>query len=442
MLNRFLNHINKNQLGNAESKTLLAVSGGIDSACMARLYHEAGFNFAIAHCNFQLRGKESDGDQKFVENLASQFGCELFIQKFDTLSFCKENGVSVQMGARELRYNWFQKISDKNNFHTIAIAHNRNDIAETMLINLIRGTGLKGLTGIKAKMGKIVRPLLFASREEITTYAKAQDVAYREDSSNKDTKYHRNLIRKKILPLMQKINPSLIDTLIQEADIFNSSYQAYRNEIENIRMAITIEESPSVKLSIAKIQSLSMSAPILYDLLTPYDFTYSDAEDIMNGLNGESGKKFQSDKYVLIKDRNSLIIEAINKTDANREYYIGEDILKIREPIHLDFIKQVQKKSFIIPRTKNVVALDFDKLKYPLKLRHWKEGDSFIPFGMKGKKKLSDFFTNQKINILDKKKIWLLLSGNDIVWIVNWQIDERYKITSETKNILSISLNN
>lgn len=441
MLEQFLKHIDLNSLGRKEKKILVTVSGGIDSIAMLKLYDAAGYSFSIAHCNFQLRGEESDGDEKFVRKLAKEYGVEIFVERFNTSEFCLQKKISVQMGARELRYTWFSKLATENSFDYIAVAHNKNDIAETMLLNLIRGTGLKGLTGIKPKAGNIIRPLLFASRKEIDKYVLEKSLVFREDSSNKETKYFRNLIRAEIIPCMEKINPSLLNTMIKESEVFNSSYQLYQKEIDALQKAIIVTEGSSVRLSILKLKSLRITAPVLYDLLRPYKFSLSDIEDILAGLNSESGRKFHSEKFSLIKDRNFLIIEDENELKEKGEYFIEEGISTISNPIKLS-IKQVKNSpDFTIPRSNKTIAIDYDKLSFPLILRHWREGDYFVPLGMNGRKKLSDYFIDQKVNILDKKKFWLVISGNDIVWIVGKQIDERYKVGPQTQNILKLSLN-
>jgi tRNA(Ile)-lysidine synthase len=442
MLDIFLKYLNKHELVDQKDHLLLAVSGGIDSVVMTQLFYKAGYQFAIAHCNFQLRGAESEEDQKFVEQLAKKYDCRLFVRRFETKEFCSKKGISVQMGARELRYSWFKELLRKNDYQKIAIAHNKNDIAETQLINLIRGTGLKGLTGIRTKTKHLIRPLLFASREDIEHYAKDQYITFREDSSNIDTKYHRNLIRQEIIPLMQKINPSILDTLIQESEIFDATYQVYKKEIDGTKKAITIKQTYPIELSIAKILSLRLSAPILYELLNQYDFSYSDTSDILNSLTSESGKQFYSDSHILLKDRTTLIIDKTEPESKDEVLDIFENTTSLNEPLRMTLNRQKYDPEISIPDNNFSVCLDYDKLQFPLKLRHWNQGDFFIPLGMKGRKKLSDFFIDNKINRLEKKKIWLLISGSDIVWLIGYQIDDRYKICGNTKNVLTIKVKN
>jgi tRNA(Ile)-lysidine synthase len=442
MLNKFLSYINENQLFKSRQKILLAVSGGIDSTVMTDLFAKASVHFAIAHCNFKLRGKESDEDQLFVNELAEKHKAKFYSVEFNTTEYAQTEGISIQMAARDLRYYWFKMLAAQEGYDHIAVAHNRDDVAETMLINLIRGTGLKGLTGIKPVHEQLIRPLLFASRSEIEEYAAAEKIAYREDSSNNETKYYRNLIRNVIIPQMKKINPSLNETLTMEAEIFTSIYVHYKKELDQICKTITVENSEHLVLSIPKIQALRLTPPVLYDILTPFGFSYSDVTNIMNSLQTTPGKKFVSAKYILIKDRNTLLIEKISHNTENGQFEITSGINELSVPVSLSLHRFKMDNNFRMPGSPESVVFDCDKLSFPLTIRKWKEGDFFIPLGMKGRKKLSDFFIDRKVNMLKKKKVWLLLSGEDIIWIIGYQTDDRYKITPETKNVLQVSLKN
>lgn len=441
MLDRFLTYNTENKLFTNKHKILLAVSGGIDSMVMMHLFYEAKFDIHLAHCNFKLRNIESDKDEIFVLKAADKFKLRSHIKSFETIRYSKNNKISVQMAARELRYNWFNELAEKHNYDRIAIAHNRDDLVETFLINLSRGTGIKGLTGMNAKQNKIVRPLLFASRKEIEEYVKINNVEYREDSSNKDTKYQRNLIRHKIIPLFEKLNPSFKETIFRETNVLRSTAKVYEQELQNILKAITVHRKPSHVLSIQKILSLRLGPEILYDLLSIYGYSYSTVQDICSSLDGEPGKLFYSDKYTLLKDRKTLVIEKIKRSDKKESFEIKEGAIRIEHPLHLSFSAETRNKDFNIPGGKTSISLDLDMVCYPLELRKWKKGDYFYPLGMKNKKKLSDFFTDRKINRLDKDKVWVLTSKNEIVWIVGHQIDERYKVRPDTVNLLHISLN-
>jgi len=440
MLKKFVDYIESQNLVDGKDKILLTVSGGIDSISMAHLFHKAGFSFDIAHCNFKLRGYESEGDQEFVQKLAKKYGCDFYSRNFDTKEYAQNNSVSIQMAARELRYQWFNELANQHKYSRIAVAHNRNDIVETMMINLIRGTGLKGLTGIKSRQESIIRPMLFASRTEIVSYVANEKLEYREDSSNKETKYHRNLIRKEIIPLIEQINPSFTETVIEESEVFQSVNSLYQNELEKIRRAITLPDKNKVILSIPKIISLRLTAPVIFDLISCYGFSYSDSKNLLNVLNAEPGKKFISTSYILLKDRKTIIIEEVKKPGVDKKYFIDENSHSISNPVKLTIRKFIKDSDFRIPTSSKIAVLDIDKLVFPLHLRHWEKGDYFIPLGFKGKKKLSDFFIDRKINLFEKDNIWLLLSENKIVWVVGYQLDDRYKVTQETNSILQIEL--
>lgn len=440
MLRKFIQYIGSHNLAGKNDKILLTVSGGIDSVCMAHLFYQTGYTFGIAHCNFKLRGKESDGDQVFVQQLAEKYECKIYYKDFDTKEFAQQSNLSIQMAARELRYQWFDELADKYDYSRIAVAHNRDDYIETILINLIRGTGLKGLTGIKPRKGKIIRPVLFAARKEITDYVKKEKLTYREDSSNSDIKYHRNLIRNKILPLIGQINPSFTDTLIGESEIFQSVHSIYQKEIEKIRDAISLQDKNKIIYSIPKIQSLRLNAPMIFDLISPFGFNYSDSKNLLEMLNTGPGKKLISGSHILLKDRKTIIIEKINTTETGKIFSIDQNSAGISEPVKLSLKKYKKNSACKISTASTIASVDYDKLAFPLSLRHWKKGDYFIPLGLKGKKKLSDFFIDRKVNLLDKEKIWLLISENNIVWVVGYQLDDRYKVTPETKNILQIGL--
>ncbi len=441
MLEKFLVYIADNRLLTDKHKVLLAVSGGIDSIVMMHLFHEAKFKPNIAHCNFNLRATESDDDELFVLEMAKKLNMRHHTASFETTDYAGKNNLSVQMAARELRYNWFNELAKKFNYDCIAIAHNRDDLVETLLINLSRGTGIKGLTGIKPKQNKIIRPLLFASRSKIEEYAKLRKIKYREDSSNDNIKYQRNLIRHKIIPLFEKLNPSFKETIVRESEILYSTYKVYKQDLEKINKEITIQYTPDHVLSIGKILSLKLTPEILYDLLDEYGFSYSTVQNIFNSLKEESGKLFYSRNYVLLKDRKTLVIEALQKTIHDESFELKRDITNIDFPIHLRFSENTKDENFKLSTGKKSIALDFDLLSYPLKLRRWQKGDYFYPLGMKNKKKLSDFFMDRKINRLDKEKLWLLTSETDIVWIVGHQIDDRYKVTSKTMHLLLITIN-
>ncbi len=441
MLESFKHYIEENELAQEGQKLLLAISGGIDSMVMMHLFNELGnFPFAIVHCNFQLRGEESDKDQNFVRNMAEQNYKEFYTINFDTKQFALKNRISIQMAARELRYKWFLKLAKAHQFDRIAIAHNQDDIAETMIINLVRGTGIKGLTGIKPISGVTIRPLLFASRLEIENYAEQHAINFREDSSNAEVKYKRNLIRHKIMPLLQELNPSIRQTLSQETEIFSAAWNIYQRKIDSIKKVSFSKKGGRYLVDIHKLIKLKINSPLLYDVLSAFEFSYPVVKDIINSLNTEPGRRFYSTKYVLLKDREYLIIEKIDESSIEQTYEIREDLTEINFPVQLSINKFHRNNDFTYPKTASTASLDMDTLKFPLTLRHWQEGDFFYPLGMEGKKKLSDFFTDIKLDLLGKKRIWLLTSENEIVWILGHRIDNRFKITPQSQNIMQIEI--
>ncbi|MCK4662226.1 MAG: tRNA lysidine(34) synthetase TilS [Bacteroidales bacterium] len=437
MEHSFLQFIKNNNLFKITDKILLAVSAGIDSVVMADIFFKSKIVCSIAHCNFHLRDNEANEDEIFVKNLAEQYKMPFYKIDFNTKEFAKQHNLSLQMAARDLRYEWFEKIRKENDYQHIAIAHNKNDSIETFLINIARGTGIKGLTGIKPKSGKIVRPVLFAYREDIEKYAKENSIEYREDSSNKSLKYHRNKIRHQLIPIFKEINPnfeqSITDTIqnLKETDkIFNSYIEIIISEL--------IEYKDDTWL--IKIESLKKLEPLhtyLFEILKPFAFSKQTIRDISNSFDKISGKTFFSDNFKLIKDRNYLIIKKI-EDKAEKTYLIEDKIKEINEPVKLKISLINKSKDFKISSNPDIAYLDYEKLFFPLSLKKWGKGDKFIPLGMKTSKKLSDFFIDNKLSIYEKENTWILLSNGKIVWIIGYRIDDRFKITEKTRKILII----
>ncbi|MBI4648544.1 MAG: tRNA lysidine(34) synthetase TilS [Bacteroidia bacterium] len=439
MLNIFKQYIKANNLFNNTNRLLIAVSGGIDSVVLLDLIVKAGFKTGIAHCNFKIRSKESDHDEKFVRNLAKKYGLPVYINHFNTKKYAKEKGISVQMAARELRYEWFEQIRQEKNFDYIVIAHNRDDVAETFLLNLARGTGIRGLTGIKNKSGKIVRPLLFSTRKEIEKYCRFNNLSYREDSSNKSEKYSRNLVRHKIIPLFNKLNPDFSNTIIKNSEHLSEIQQIFNNTItEKLHKTFITNDNNIFEINIPKIRALQPLQTYLFEFLRLYNFTSSVTEKIIKSLDSQAGKLFYSPTHRLIKDRKNLIIHPIVQNN-NIRFFIEKDTANIEFPLHLSIKRVSFRQNFSIPPEPAIACLDEDKIIYPLILRHWRSGDYFLPFGIKGKKKLSDFFTDLKLSVFEKENIWILETGDKIVWIVGHRIDNRFRISSGTKNILKIT---
>jgi len=399
------------------------------------LFRRSGFQVGIAHCNFHLRGSESDGDEEFVHQLSRQYNLTYHVAHFNTDEYAREKKLSIQMAARELRYNWFEEICDQHGYSHIATAHNQDDVIETFLINLGRGTGLRGLSGIKPKSGRIIRPLLFASRSDIENYANDCMLEYREDSSNISVYYTRNKIRHEIIPLFEEINPSFRPSLIETIRKLNETEGIYLNTIENIINELVEHKDDKILIDLEKLDSLPNKLTILFEILSGYQFLSSQIASIIDSLKAHSGKQFYSGTHRLIKDRNTFIITPLKEQESKR-YYIDEGMEQIAEPISMDFLVVDRSGSFSIPKEKNIACLDLEKLNFPLILRKWNEGDYFQPLGMAHKKKLSNFLIDEKLSIADKEDQWLLISGDDIIWVVNRRIDERYKVTTQTSQVL------
>jgi tRNA(Ile)-lysidine synthase len=405
---------------------------------MAELFHQAGFTFAIAHCNFHLRGDESDRDEKFVRSLAANYGVRLFVEHFNTTSFARKNKLSIQMAARELRYRWFDKLLDQEGYDGVATAHHLDDQIETFFINLSRGTGIAGLHGILPKQGKIIRPLLFATRAELEKYARENQVLYVEDSSNRSLKYTRNRIRHRIIPEFEKLNPSFREAMQETIYKIRDAEDIFNGIVDKEKKRLLVPTESGWKIEIAELKKLSPIMTWLYALLSGFDFTSAVADDILASLEEQPGKMFHSPTHRLVKDRGHLLIAPnfMDDPDIRFEVYpdSGGDL-----PVRFEF-QMIPGKPADLRTGSETIFLDHDKLELPLTIRRWREGDHFIPFGLKNRKKLSDFFIDMKFSLIQKENTWLLCSGEDIVWIVGVRPDERFKVTDDTKKVLQVRL--
>lgn len=433
--------VNEQRLFSKNDRILLALSGGVDSVVLAELLLELGYTFSAAHCNFHLRGEESNRDAEFVIKWAERKKVKLFVQDFDTYAYMQEKGISLEMAARELRYSWFENIMQENQFDYLLTAHHADDSAETFFINLLRGTGIAGLHGILPKNGNIIRPLLFATRKSILDYAESKNIQFVEDSTNSETKFLRNKIRHRVIPVLKEISPDFDSVIRKNIERLRDTETIFRSAIEKVKDEIIIREKENIKISIAELQRLHPIGIYLYEILSDYDFNESVVNNVSMVLDAESGKRFYSKTHCLLKDREHLLIYPIDKDEKETNYSIDAEITSIIEPFKAK-IEVLKDLNFIsVPKKANVAMLDMDLLNFPLELRHWKQGDSFVPFGMKKKKKLSDFFTANKYSLLDKERQWLLCSGNEIVWVVGKRIDDRFKISNSTKSVLKIEIN-
>lgn len=440
MLENFKKYKEENLLFSDDETILLAISGGIDSMVLCDLFLKSSYKFAIAHCNFQLRGEESFRDENFVTNYCNKNNITLHKIRFDTYKHMDIEGISLQMAARDLRYRWFEDLLQENNYKYLATGHHGDDSIETFLINIIRGTGIAGLHGIQHKINNIIHPLLFTNREEISAYAKKNNIEFVEDSTNSSTKYTRNKIRHELIPLIKEISPNFQRTILKEIERFKETEQVFRTVIDQAKQEIFAFENDRINISIEKIKNLNPQRIYLYEFLNEYNFNESTINSILESIyEKSSGKQFFSETHRIVKDREYLIMTQ-NNIINNNEYHISDNLTSIKFPLSLEmeFLKDL---SFIkIPKTKDIAMLDADKLEFPLILRKWKKGDYFYPYGLKGEKKISEFYKNLKYSIVDKENQWLLCSNDDIVWVIGQRIDDRYKITNKTKTIYRIEL--
>lgn len=420
-------------------KFLLAVSGGIDSMVMLHLFNSHNLNCGVAHCNFQLRGDESDADENFVREQASKLYFKIFVTRFETKEYAEENHLSIQMAARELRYNWFTKLLKAHQFDYLAVAHNSDDAMETFFINLGRGSGIGGLTGIRPVTDTIVRPLVLTSRSEIEAYAAEKQIPHREDSSNASDKYLRNYIRHKIIPGFKEVFPHFRETMVQNLNRLADASLLYSQALQGELANLVHHNNNLIYINISKLLQTQVPKTILYEILKDYAFSSAMVDDIFHAANAIPGKYFCSATHKLVKDREYYILSQLEK-DMPHRFYIEEGATSIEQPVPMRFEIFDKTPDFSIEKDPATALLDFDKIAYPLMLRKWQTGDYFVPLGMKDMKKISDFFIDNKLSVIEKEETWLLTSGNQIVWIVGKRIDNRFKITESTTKLLRISL--
>ena len=435
MLQKITNHIRDHFPFLKGKKVLVAISGGLDSVVLAHLITELNFDISLAHCNFQLRGKESNLDEAFVLQISKEKTLPVFIKKFDTEIFAKKNKLSIQIAARQLRYKWFEELISEHHFDYVLTAHHADDNLETFLINLTRGSGLDGFTGIPAINRNIIRPLLTSSRDEILTFAKEKNIEWREDESNSSIKYVRNKIRHQVIPVLKEINPNLLETFSKTSKNLQESNQIIEDRVSEIISEVVSKENDITKFDIEKLKSLSNPKAYLYQILKTYNFT--EWNDISNLLSAQSGKQIFSETHRLLKDRGFLLLSKNTPKSNDKKFLIKQYQTEVQEPIHI----RIEKVNEISTVNNQIIYVDADLLKFPLTLRKWKNGDYFYPKGMEGKKKISNYFKDKKLSLLEKENIWLLCSSeNDIVWIVNERNDRRFLATKSTNTILKISI--
>jgi len=435
MHNTLKKHI-KNRLSFlSSSKLLIAISGGVDSVVLTHLCHKLKLDFALAHCNFNLRGKESDADEQFVIHLAENLDKEVFIESFETNTYARNNKLSTQMAARELRYDWFNRLAEHLGFEYILTAHHADDNLETFLINLSRGTGIGGLIGIPEINENVVRPLLPFSREDIKEYAKSEHLKWREDSSNASNKYLRNKLRHDVIPHLKEVNPQLLQNFNKTIEYLKDSKDIIKDRIDSISNHVIQDVNTNgIRYNISEIKKLSNPKNYLYELLKDYGFF--EWNDIYSLLEAQSGKQVLSKTHRLIKDRDYLLLSEIPSKDS-KNITVSETDKNVKTPFG---VLLFDEGNALFNKRSNIIHVDKKLLKFQLTVRQWRDGDYFHPFGMQGKKKLSKFFKDEKFSLIDKEKVWLLCSGNDIVWVINRRADNRFQVTESTKQILKIEL--
>ena len=434
MLTKFQNHLNSISLQLKDKKLLLAVSGGLDSMVLMHLFQELNYSIGIAHCNFQLRGKESDEDENFVKFQAEKFQIPIFSTRFETEKFANTNKLSIQLAARKLRYDWFYQILEQENYDYLLTAHHLDDQLETFLINLSRGTGIEGLTGIPATNDKIMRPLLPFSREEILAFAEENSLSWREDSSNASTKYLRNKIRHDVIPILKSLNPNFLSSFENTLEHLNQANALVNDVVRNTYDLVVKQLDDQHIFDIPKLLELPNYKAYLYQWLK--DFGFTAWNDIYDLVNANSGKQIFSETHVLLKDRNRLLLFEKREKHNAEIYFVKDFESKVNIPLKLSFCKVANISNV----NANCIFVDENQLKLPLVIRKWQEGDVFYPAGMIGKKKLSKFFKDEKYSLFDKQNQWLLCSNDEIVWVIGKRADQRFLTNENTKNYIKITL--
>jgi tRNA(Ile)-lysidine synthase len=449
----FINFIKAENLFHAKDRLLLAVSGGVDSVVLCELCRHAGYDFAIAHCNFQLRGEESNADELFVRELAKKFNVEIFVKRFDTEKYADENKLSIQVAARELRYAWFAELLDltkgasrpeelKAPFRgfggCLLTAHHADDNIETILMNFFKGSGINGLKGMLPKQDSIVRPLLFATKEQVLEFAEEQNLSWREDSSNSSDKYTRNYFRNQLIPGLQKVFPQVEENLLHNAERFREIHTIYQAAIEQVKKKLITIKGKELHLPVLKLLKTGARHTVLYEIIKDVGFTSHQVDEVIKLLYSDSGKYVSSNTHRVLRNRQWLIISALDDQDVS-QYIIEEGDMEIDFPGgKLTLVSNEGVRA--IDSNPMAVQLDAGSIHFPLLLRKWKTGDYFYPLGMPKKKKLSRFFIDQKMSLLEKEKTWVIESDKKIIWVIGKRIDHRFRITGSSTNTLTLHL--
>ena len=429
-------YIDKYQLLTAGKPVLVGVSGGADSIALLTVLVELGYSCIVGHCNFHLRGEESMRDECFTETYARKLGLPFVKVDFNTRDYAAEHHLSVEMAARELRYAWFEEMRCVHDAQAIAVAHHRDDNVETVLMNLIRGSGIRGMSGIRPKNGFVIRPLLSVTRQEILQWLAERQLEYVTDSTNLSAAYTRNFIRLRVLPLLETINPSVRTAINRTAEHLAETESLFAYVMADARKRVFEAEN---RLSIKALMQYPSPKTVLFELLKAFHFTPSSVDEIFLSLNKESGKLFFSSSHRLVKDRDCLLLSPLAAAGEKEVYFLTGEEGCWSGPIDLAFSRIVRIEELHIQKDKDIAYFDLDKLKFPLVLRHWQQGDWFVPFGMQGRKKLSDYFSDKKFSRLEKEQVWLLCSGDEVIWIVGERSDNRFRVECATKRCLVVN---
>ncbi len=439
MIQKVLAFAEQHALFTTNTRILATVSGGMDSVVLCEVLHQLNIPFGVAHCNFGLRAEEADADELFVKKLAKKYEVPFYSEHFHTKAFAAQEKISTQMAARLLRYTWFEKLRQQHQYDFIATAHHQSDTAETILLNLTRGTGLPGLHGIAPKNGYLIRPLLSLRKDDIYEYITTQQLIWREDSSNETTLYQRNKIRHEVIPVLKQINPNLEQTMQQTADKISGAELIVQDYVQQMGQQVLRSENEITYLDIASLQKALAVPLVLFELLRPFGFTFEVVQNIVAAFSGESGKVFPSATHTLVKDREQLVITPKDLgAFGSYEILAGQTQFSASD-LQLTFT-ELPKESFKLNRSRKIAALDAGLLQFPLKIRPWKEGDWFVPLGMNGKKKISDFLIDEKVPVNLKPQVKVLTSDKSIVWVMGYRLDNRFKVTDKTERILEVHL--
>lgn len=436
MLEQFLVHIKKHNLISPTDQVLLAISGGVDSMVMLHLFQQAGYSIGVAHCNFQLRGEAADGDELFVIQTCKALRIPVFTKRFNTAEYAEQKGVSIQMAARELRYNWFNTVLQMHDYTLLATAHHLDDTVETILLNWTKGAGLEGLMGIPVKNQAIIRPLLFASRKEIETYAQNHNITWREDESNASDDYQRNFIRHQIIPKLKEINPSLEKTVQSGLEKLYNDLDLISHDIESWRRQYLSVDGATVQLSKRGFVQHKNKPHLLWRIINKYGFNREQAEDIVRSMNSQPGKLFLTDTHKLVIDRENLVLTKIEE-DLPEIHISPWQEYVVRGPLKMTIEQQT---AVTITDSPWEAYLDADKISFPLTWRNWQVGDAFYPLGMADRKKVSDFLIDSKVSRAEKDFVTVLESKGEIVWVVGHRIDNRFKLEDNSQLVLRLSV--